>query len=187
MTVKASVFFVGTEPVCGWTETVYFPGNDLVGFSGALLTGYSPKRMALSPSDIKIIGWRLNIIGSRKSSLTSINDIPGTFGSPPATEPWSALLLNFLKPPNYSINRYMHGVPDSEVTSGLYTPSGPYSTNFGTFQTWMASNTVLWARNPAIVGSPKAEVSFTAINPKKMVSHRIGRPFDLLVGRRLSA
>jgi hypothetical protein len=188
VTIKISAFFQATDPVAGWSETLYFSGTDL-GAASDYMVLYWPLRLAVAPADVSVLGGRANVIGTRKRSKLISKPVAdsGTFnGETDSTEPWSALQIAW--DVNFDLHtvRFMHGIPQSQVVAGIYTPTGGFTTALTALLTSLEANTKMWARDPSVVGSPKQQWTPTDIHPEKMTSHRVGRPFGLLVGRRLS-
>lgn len=188
MAIKASLLFEGTQRVCGWSETLYSISSSLSDVQ-TLLTARIPIRLALSPSSVKIVGWRMNLIGSNKTSRTAnvTTANTGTFnGETDMTEPWTALLMRRRHNDQLKTPWYMHGLPQSQVLGGTLVPTGPWSTALGVLLADDEANWKIYAKDPLQPANPKAIFSITLATAVRLTSHQIGRPFNLLVGRRLA-
>jgi hypothetical protein len=184
--MKLSLIFEMSQPAAGWSETIYLPGTD-VAASIALAESLLALRIAILPFDCECPGYRLYVVGTKRNGVTIYKNPPTAGGwtvDDLSTEPWSAILLACNSNYQLMVNKYIHGIPQSQVVAGQYTPTGPFTTALTAYIAGLKAGAVLYAKNPAAVG-PKTEWNITFANPAKLVEHRVGRPFGLLVGRRM--
>jgi hypothetical protein len=186
MPIKCSLFLENDEPVCGWSELSWIPGTDLNN-AVTYLPLWLAERIKISASDIKVIGARASVPGSPRRFYTTTFDTAntGTFNAETeSTEPWTALLANLRNGFAVHCNRYWHGVPQTQVTAGNYIPTGPYNTAVGNYVTWLSGNSGLYAKDLGAPGHPLTYFTITDAEVTRVRSHRVGRPFALLRGRR---
>lgn len=186
MTIKVSLFFQNDEPVCGWSELSYIPGTDLNN-AVTYLPLWLAERIKISASDITVIGGRASVPGSPRRFFSTRFDTAntGTFNmETESTEPWTALLANLRNGFAVHCNRYIHGIPQTQVVAGQYSPTGPYNTAVGNYFTWLAANGGLYAKDLNAAGHPLTFFTITDAEATRVRTHRVGRPFDLLRGRR---
>ena len=187
MGIKIVALFEQSSPTAGWAETLYYSGSDLGAASDYMVT-YWPLRLAIAPSIVSVVGGRASVIGQRRTSklLQVPTDNTGTYNSEDiTTEPWSALQYKLSFNFSITVTRFWHGIPQSQVTDGKYTPVTGYKTAVTALLNSLKANTMIYAKDPTDPTLPKNFYTPTDGVPGKLTSHRVGRPFDLLVGRRL--
>jgi hypothetical protein len=188
MGVKLSLNFEGSERVCGWSETLYMSGTSLSNANTQVLN-YIPIRLAIAPSSVSFVGGRMSVIGSPKNSQLIIPPTAhvGTFNSEVhMTEPWSALLMRLQSGAAMKAPRYLHGIPQTQVTGGTFTPTGGFLTALASWSVEMTTNWSIYVVDPANPGPGKQIAAISSAPYVRLTKHPVGRPFGLLVGKRLA-
>lgn len=187
MTVKVNLLFQTEQPVSGWSEVYYHTGNDITTVrtdTTALVTA----RLAILAGDCQCSGYRAYRIGQKRYGVTVANTppTPGTWtAGERSTEPWTALLLDINSSFSVQVLKYLHGIPQSQISEGIFDPTGPFTTALNAFFAVLVAKWKIWAKDPASP-SEKSEWPITDVEENRIVSHRIGRPFGLPVGRRVA-
>jgi hypothetical protein len=135
--------YVGRAHVGGWSETVYLGGTDVQDFlarlrgGGPYGSGLLPARAALLPQSARIIGVRIYQVGGGKAQAFPVA-FPGSSGL--VTDvPQAAILC---KGGNYAggVSRRwtVRCIPDSQISSGEFSPSGAFQSAVQTYFNQMA-------------------------------------------------
>ena len=128
--VTQDVSVVGAAArVAGWSESWYFEG-DLTSALEATVNkgGLCSVRAQLLPASAAIVGQRYQQVDPAPvgNSITRSKVFPG-LSTLPTDVPQMALLISVPGVGVKNVKHYeMRGVPDSMVTTGEFSPSGPY-------------------------------------------------------------
>jgi hypothetical protein len=185
MPVYGYTFFLGDDAGSyGWTET-YF--SEETNKAAALTQG-----SVLLASRTTVLTDLHKIVAVRVSDTSVFNDskflagvpvngaIVGTV--PTIADPWSCLLIREEADWEHRGRKYLHGIlKDTFEADRSYDATNP---NNGDWQAFFA---VLRGASMRLKTGPVGSEVFFPISdviPLREVSHRVGRPFGLLVGRR---
>jgi hypothetical protein len=185
-------FYSKPTAIVGGATVVYYSAPDRLSAMG-LFTGLIDKLRDLqSPtwqwdfarvSDVSILGdaYVVSFLGTK----------PGTFVPtvPPLREAGLAdcLLLRKVDPVNAKHGFiFLHGHPQNEFAGRSYTPDAAAIAALLALGTYLTANPPMWAHrtNPGVTPPVYTYIGFNDVTPIKLVTHKIGRPFDDIRGRR---
>jgi hypothetical protein len=195
MNITGILFFnkYGFVPNAGWAE-VYFFLKDTYADAVTALQAIRDARLPTLSGDCQLVGARVSNTDVKGDSepLTWTFPEPGTFATgtaDPTAPPEIVLRALYYAGTLKRGSRWVRCIPSSQIAAGgLYTPTGPYTTAVTAYWDAVRDNACLGTRIPGAVAPPFYSLtSYTSYTPKGQDVRKIGRPFDLLRGRRLIA
>lgn len=178
--------------VSGWSEKYWWGETDYdtIASNMRMAGGLFEVRMGLSTDSVKLDYARISDDEIRGDSLLVpvVGYTHGTFGSEgdKSTEPWSALIMRWAAAPTSYVTRFLHGLPQSQVTEGFYTPTMGWLTAFDAYTAFAMANLRIFAKDRT-VGGPRVLSAILAITTGNLTTRHVGRPFGLPRGRRTAA
>lgn len=165
----------------GCSETYYV---DSASYADAdiLLVALVAARVAILASIWEVVWGRVSLEGVAGDSILEYFREAGDITADPAdvAQPWTALLTRLEAGPGDRGRKFLHGCPEDFWTDSLvYDPGNP---NNADVQAYLD----LTGSAPYLLKTDGGFVEVTAHSALRATSHRIGRPFGLLVGRRSS-
>jgi len=176
----------------GWSETWALVGIDYAA-AAANLDMINTARLSFAPTKVQVIEGRISDSSVRgDSKLVNLTTAEGQWGTPLTDGPLppdNTILFRFEAGALKRAMRQFHGVPTSQFSLGVYVPSGPYLTTLASF----ASTVVPLANIATKIKPTPLAPPFYTFSPytvgfqRGIANKRVGRPFDLPRGRRLTA
>jgi hypothetical protein len=175
----------------GWSETYAISAADYL--SGSTILGtIATARLALLVSDVSLIATRISDTDVKGDSSPTGITVPqvGTYAIAPADVTSNFALnlrIQFYGASTQRGQRWVRAIPASQVgAGGEYVPAGTWAAKLTTF-----ANTVQTSSNAAHKIAGAVAPPFYAFTPYSgytlenfFTQRKIGRPFDLLRGRR---
>lgn len=180
---QGTLFFQDLPSSYGWTENYYLEAADVsaartelqevVPLRAAVLTDLH-KMVAARVSDVSVLNDSLLITG-----FPVVGDVMATIQT--QCEPWTALLTRNESSSLYRGRTFFHGLLEATFSTGrIYDPINAQSVEWEALLEWIRLNCLL----KHIVGAATVYDAFTNIYPLRQVNRKVGRPFNLLRGRR---
>lgn len=182
-TFKGTLFFQDAASSYGWTEDYPVEAAG-IGDAAALINALIPLRQDVL-TDLH------NIVAGRLSDAAILNDsqlvaglpVPGLVVATIATQadPWSALMIRTEATSLYRGRKYFHGLLEATFTVGrVYDAGNALAAEWIALFDWIQANCKL---RHIIAGNPVFD-AITNVIPQREVNKKVGRPFNLLRGRR---
>jgi len=184
ITAQGTLFFQDINSSYGWTENYYYKDAADLDAALSLLLVLIPLRVAVL-TDIH------NLVAGRISNVAIVNDSKLVTGLPvtgdlasttiTAVQPWSSLLTRNEASSLYRGRTFFHGVLED-----TFLPGRSYDSANANNAAWQALFTEMKDRCALKhrVATVLTFTQFTAVLPMRMVERKVGRPFNLLRGRR---
>ncbi len=180
-------FFEYAAKKVGWSET-YFKNEDNPVNCITDANYVLDKRKEILHADCKITYIRISNTSIPGDSVLLQPGVSGTVnvGSHPPVDPWSCLLTRNTYGTIKRGRSFLHG-----VTEDMFSPNGQWdlanfaATKFSDFGTALIT-TGMGLKYLVAAGPPKVYNfgNFTSIQPLRLATHQIGRPFGQPRGRR---
>jgi len=204
------LFNFNGPPPCGFTESYGFQASSNSS-AAATVSNWPTNRSVFLSSSWQIVGFRCAKVESYLKPASGTNPAKCAFKYTPVTvqacpapvpglagvtdSPYTAVLIDFFRDDAIHPRTYMaRGIPDSWWTGGVLNIPILDQAAFGSWFNYMHNTVGFGAldRGPNNLGPPKTTPTTCTlgIHPyvssciKRIASRRIGRPFDLLRGRR---
>lgn len=182
-TYQGTLFFTDAEGTYGFTEPYYLDALTPEAARTAL------DALAVARAEVLIDGC--TIVAGRVSDVTITNDsllcedlpIDGQIVSTSITavDPWTALMVRIESTSLHRGRHFFHGVLENTfLANRSYDPANPNNAAWVTWMTYLETNTFLRYK---VAGVPTFG-QVTAAILQKEVEKKVGRPFNLLRGRR---
>lgn len=185
---QGTFFFRDTGRSFGWTESYYLTStnhNTAATTLGLLATD----RLAFMDPGNYLDQIRVSDINiERDSVLVLSSPRPGTAtiaAGVKGTDPWTALMFRVESGFAYRGRKYCHGcLNDIALSSRAYDGTNPNDAAVQSYIANLVGNFKLKTKDT--VGPPVVHnlQVISQVLPQRLVEHRVGRPFGLLVGRR---
>jgi len=181
---QGTLFFQDNASSYGWTENYFYEGVADIDAALALLAVLIPLRAA-------VLTDRHNLAAGRVSDIAVLNDSKLVSGLPvvgdvvstnlTVVQPWTALLTRNEATSLYRGRTFFHGTLETTFTSGRnYDTGNPQAADWTALFTEMVDRCSLKHK----VGLVTLLTPYSAILPLRQVERKVGRPFNLLRGRR---
>lgn len=184
------IYYSGTPQ--GFSEAYYLKGTTkdaAVLNLQALVT----KRKAMLHESIEIVFSNVSQLGVKRDSFITQNDVQAGDSTITTWQPnrlSDAILLRQETATGKVSNRYVHGVPDGVIVAGLYDAAaltGAWDTTLDDYITKVLSETAYLNKVDKTDPTTWVLVDWAKVVKRGATSHKVGRPFDLRRGRRITA
>ncbi len=180
---QATLFFQDEAGTLGWSEPYYLENVDVDAAKIAM--------DALITARAEVLCDLYSIVAGRVSDVDVLNDsllaedlpVEGAIVSTSATavDPWTALMVRIESTSAYRGRHFFHGVLENTfLPSRSYDPANPNNAAWVTWQTYLITNTLLKHK----AGLTTVYSIITNAILQREVMKKVGRPFNLLRGRR---
>lgn len=185
-TFQGTLFFQDLASSYGFTESYYMAAADIA--------AARTKLQDLVPIRLEVLTDLHNMVAARVSDVDILNDsllitgfpLPGQIVATTLSqcEPWTALLTRNESSSLYRGRTFFHGLLEDTFTSGrLYDPGNANNAAWQILFDWIRDNCSL----KHVLAAVAVYDAFTNILPLRQVNRKVGRPFNLLHGRRPTA
>jgi len=180
---QVTLFFQDDAGTLGWSEPYYIENVDIAGAKISMDT--------LIIARAEVLCDLYSIVAGRVSDVDVLNDsllaedmpLEGQIVSTSATavDPWSALMVRIESSSLYRGRHFFHGVLENTfLPSRSYDPANPNAGAWDTWAAYLVTNTLLKHK----AGLTIVYSALTNCILQREVMKKVGRPFNLLRGRR---
>jgi len=181
---QGTLFFQDNNSSYGWSENYYYKDATDIADALAKLAVLIPLRLAVLTDLHNLVAGRVSQIGiMNDSKLVSGLPLTGDVASTAVTavQPWTALLTRNEATSLYRGRTFFHGVLENTFLPGRnYDPANGLNTEWLALFQEMVDRCALRHK----VAGVKVLTLFSAVFPLRQVERKVGRPFNLLHGRR---
>lgn len=180
-----TAFFQDVAHGYGWSETYFIAKPDPLGIQAAR-TAFD----VLIAARLEVLTDIHEVSAGRVSDVAILNDsllvaglpLPGQVVSTVVTacEPWTCLNVRMEAGPEFRGRKFFHGILETTFQDNRnYAPANPQAAEWTALFTLLEDEWDLRVEHPLLTHYE----SITKCIPRRQTTRKVGRPFDLLVGR----